>query len=61
MRSRAMSMDAALRFVQDRRSCIEPNESFKLQLRHFERNGGKLKEQELKREMEELLCAGPLK
>ena len=61
MRCCKMSMDVALEFVRDRRSCIEPNASFMLQLRHFERNGGKLKEQELMREMENLLCrAGPL-
>lgn len=39
MKAHSMAMAEALHFVEARRSCIAPNESFKAQLRYFEENG----------------------
>ena len=51
MKCHSMSFDVALQFVQERRSCVNPNEGFRFQLRYFEDNGYKIDKEVLKKEL----------
>ena len=42
MKCHSMSLDVAFQFVQERRSCINPNAGFRFQLRYYEDNGYKI-------------------
>ena len=59
MKAHNMNIDVALKYVQERRSCIEPNEGFRIQLHHFENNRHKVNRQALLAQLNDAVSKKP--